>query len=165
MHQNVLSGPSPSPWKQLMRGQDLTELLCGSVPFTGRPEVEVHGVWAQRQLSWEAGAHVWHRRFWAPAFSQNQAPVCSQHAHPSLYGRMSWEKDTVAIIPGKKGPWRCPGRGVGVGCKIGSCRDQEGRRGSDEVVPGPSVFPSREPSVSGNFWPRDQRLLSRAMCA
>ena len=31
------------------------------------------------------------------------------------------------------------------------CRDQEGRRGSDEVVPGPSVFPSREPSVSGNF--------------
>ena len=23
-----------------------------------------------------------------------------------------------------------------------SCRDQEGRRGSDEVVPGPSVFPS-----------------------
>ena len=32
-----------------------------------------------------------------------------------------------------------------------SCRDQEGRRGSDEVVPGPSVFPSREPSMSGNF--------------
>ena len=32
-----------------------------------------------------------------------------------------------------------------------SCRDEEGRRGSDEVVPGPSVFPSREPSVSGNF--------------
>ena len=29
--------------------------------------------------------------------------------------------------------------------------DQEGRRGSDEVVPGPSVLPSREPSVSGNF--------------
>ena len=32
-----------------------------------------------------------------------------------------------------------------------SCRDHEGRRGSDEVVPGPSVFSSREPSVSGNF--------------
>ena len=32
-----------------------------------------------------------------------------------------------------------------------SCRDQEGRRDSDEVVPGPSVFPSREPSVSRNF--------------
>ena len=32
-----------------------------------------------------------------------------------------------------------------------SCRDQEGRRGSDEVVLGPSVFPSREPRVSGNI--------------
>ena len=32
-----------------------------------------------------------------------------------------------------------------------SCHDQEGRRGSDEVVPGPSVFPSREPRVSGNI--------------
>ena len=32
-----------------------------------------------------------------------------------------------------------------------SCHDQEGRRCSDEVVPGPSVFPSREPSVSGNI--------------
>ena len=33
-----------------------------------------------------------------------------------------------------------------------SCCDQEGRRGSDEVVTGSSVFPSREPGVSGNFW-------------
>ena len=33
-----------------------------------------------------------------------------------------------------------------------SCRDQEGRRGSDEVVPGTSVFPSSETSMSGNFW-------------
>ena len=33
-----------------------------------------------------------------------------------------------------------------------SCRDQEGRRGSEEAVPGPSEFPSREPGVSGNFW-------------
>ena len=28
-----------------------------------------------------------------------------------------------------------------------SCRDQEGRRGSEEAVLGPSVFPSREPGV------------------
>ena len=33
-----------------------------------------------------------------------------------------------------------------------SCRDQEGRRGSDEAVPGHLVVPSREPGVSGNFW-------------
>ena len=31
-----------------------------------------------------------------------------------------------------------------------SCRDQEGRRGSEEAVPGPSVLPSREPGVSGD---------------
>ena len=42
-----------------------------------------------------------------------------------------------------------------------SCRDQEGRRGSDEVVPGPSVFPSREPSVSGNFCGRIKGVTYR----
>ena len=41
-----------------------------------------------------------------------------------------------------------------------SCRDQEWRRGSDEVVPGPSVFPSREPGVSGNFWDRMKAVSS-----
>ena len=29
---------------------------------------------------------------------------------------------------------------------------QEGRGGSEEAVPGPSVFPSREAGVSGKFW-------------
>ena len=32
------------------------------------------------------------------------------------------------------------------------CRDKEGRRSSDEMVPGTSVFPSSETSVLGNFW-------------
>lgn len=31
---------------------------------------------------------------------------------------VSWEKDTVAIIPGKEGPGRCTGKGADVGCKI-----------------------------------------------
>ena len=35
-----------------------------------------------------------------------------------------------------------------------SCRDQEQRRVSDEVVPGTSVFPSSVTGVSGNFWGR-----------
>ena len=35
-----------------------------------------------------------------------------------------------------------------------SCRYQEGRRGSKEVVPGTSVFPSHETGVSGNIWGR-----------
>ena len=38
-----------------------------------------------------------------------------------------------------------------------SCRHQEGRRGSDDVVSGHSEFPSREPSVSGNFWGSHER--------
>ena len=32
-----------------------------------------------------------------------------------------------------------------------SCRDQQGRRGSDEVVPGTSVFFSSETGMLGNF--------------
>ena len=35
-----------------------------------------------------------------------------------------------------------------------SCRDQEGRRSSNEVVLGTSVFPSSETHISGNFWGR-----------
>ena len=35
-----------------------------------------------------------------------------------------------------------------------SCRNQEGRRVSDEVVPGTSVFSSSETGMSGNFWGR-----------
>ena len=33
-----------------------------------------------------------------------------------------------------------------------SCRYQEGRRSSDEVVPGTSVFTSSETDILGNFW-------------
>ena len=33
-----------------------------------------------------------------------------------------------------------------------SCCDQERRRGSEEAVPGPSVFPSGEHGVSRDFW-------------
>ena len=32
-----------------------------------------------------------------------------------------------------------------------SCRDPDGRRGSDEVVPGTSVFPSSETGTLENF--------------
>ena len=50
---------------------------------------------------------------------------------------------------------RCDGKGGNpFDTKQGngpSCRDQEGSRGSDEVVPGTSVFLSRETSMSGNF--------------
>ena len=42
-----------------------------------------------------------------------------------------------------------------------SCRDQEGRRGSDEAVPAPSVFHSKEPGVSGNFLGRMKAVRFR----
>ena len=42
-----------------------------------------------------------------------------------------------------------------------SCRDQEGRRGSEEAVPGPPVFPSGDPGVSGDFWAHETPPSSR----
>ena len=51
---------------------------------------------------------------------------------------------------------RCDGKvGIPFQEKQGnrpSCRDQEGKRGSDEVVPGTSVFLWNETGMSGNFW-------------
>ena len=63
--------------------------------------------------------------------------------------RLEFPRETGLIL-------RCAGRAgnpfrTTQGNRL-SCRDQEGRRGSDEAVPGLSVFPSREPGVSGNFW-------------
>ena len=42
-----------------------------------------------------------------------------------------------------------------------SCRDQEGRRGSDDVVLGTSVLPSSETGMSGNFWGRIKGAMYR----
>ena len=62
--------------------------------------------------------------------------------------RLEFPRDTGLIL-------RCVGKfGNPFQTKQGngrSCRDQEGSRGSDEVVPGTSVFLSRETSMSGNF--------------
>ena len=65
-----------------------------------------------------------------------------RHAHGDLTSLAPHER-----LPGKAGnPFQTK-----QGNRL-SYRDQEGRRGSDEVVPGPSVFPSGEPGVSGDFW-------------
>ena len=63
--------------------------------------------------------------------------------------RLEFPRETGLIL-------RCAGKAVNPfkttqGNRL-SCRDQEGRRRSEDAVPGPSVFPSREPGVSGNFW-------------
>ena len=68
---------------------------------------------------------------------------------PTHVARLEFPRETGLIL-------RCAGKaGIPFQTTQGnrlSCRDQEGRRGSEEAVPGPSVFPSREPGVSGDFW-------------
>ena len=73
------------------------------------------------------------KRQQAPA---HQAPLSVEH------GSKVTQRHCPPSLPPSAGQ-RSPCRG---------CRDQEGRRGSEEAVPGPSVFPSREPGVSGDFW-------------
>ena len=68
---------------------------------------------------------------------------------PTHVARLEFPRDTGLIL-------RCPGKAwnpfqTTQGNRL-SCRDQEGRRGSEEAVPGPLVFPSREPGVSGDCW-------------
>ena len=67
---------------------------------------------------------------------------------PTHVARLEFSSETGLIL-------RCAGKAgnpfqTTQGNRLSS-RDQEGRRGSDEMVLGPSVFPSREPRVSGNF--------------
>ena len=78
---------------------------------------------------------------------------------PSAWGtthvaRLEFPRETGLIL-------RCAGKArnpfqTTQGNRL-SCRDQEGRRVSDEVVPGPSVVSSTELSMSGNFWGSQDR--------
>ena len=92
------------------------------------------------------------------AFEEPSGPRVLLKGGPGNRGRSACGTTHVARLefPCETGLiLRCAGK-AGNPCQttqgnLLSCRDQEGRRGSDEVVPGPSVFPSREPSVSGTF--------------
>ena len=74
-----------------------------------------------------------------------------RHVAPTTRKRLEFPHETCLIL-------RCTGKvGNPLQTKQGnrpSCRDQEGRRGSGEVVPAASVLPSSETSVSGKFWGR-----------
>ena len=90
------------------------------------------------QVSQEAGQVVWYSHLFQN-FPQFIAHV----------DRLEFPRETGLIL-------RCAGKAgnpfqTTQGNRL-SCRDQEGRRGSEEAVPGPSVFPSGEPGVSGDFW-------------
>ena len=76
--------------------------------------------------------------------NRGRSACCTTHV-----ARLEFPRETGLIL-------RCAGRAgnpfrTTQGNRL-SCRDQEGIRCSDEAVPGLSVFPSREPGVSGNFW-------------
>ena len=109
------------------------------------------------------------------------APSCCAFTHRVAFEEVSVQRVLLKSGPGNRGRYACgttpvahlefpPAEGLILRCagKAGnpfqttqgirqSCRHQEGRRGSDEVMSGPSVFPSREPGVSGNFWGSHER--------
>ena len=67
---------------------------------------------------------------------------------PTHVARLDFPRETGLIL-------RCAGKAgnpfqTTQGTRL-SCRDLEGRRGSDELVPGPSVFPSRHPACRRTF--------------
>ena len=81
-----------------------------------------------------------------------------QHVAPPTRLRLEIPRETGLIL-------RCAGKiGNPLQMKQGirpSCRDQEGRRGSDDVVLGTSVLPSSETGMSGNFWGRIKGAMYR----
>ena len=121
-----------------------------------------------------------HGCFWTMHGSVS-APSCCPFTHRVAFEEVSVQRVLLKSGPGNRGRSACGtttvahlefpcADGLILRCagKAGNpfqttqgnrhtCRHQEGRRGSDEVVSGPSVFPSREPGVSGNFWGSQER--------
>ena len=93
------------------------------------------------------------------AFEEGSGPGVLLKSGPGKRGRSACGTIHVACLefPRETGLiWRCAGKAGNTfqttqGNRL-SCRDQEGRRGSDEVVLGTSGFPSSETGMSGNFW-------------
>ena len=130
--------------QQLLENESEIELTqsCPTLgdPMDGSlPGSEVHGIFQARILEWAA-------IFFSRGSSQPRDQTLVRGT--SHVASLEFPPETGLTL-------RCARKaGNPFQTKQGnrlSCRDQEGRRGSDEVVPGPSVFPSREPSVSGNF--------------
>ena len=131
---------------ELLRGlTHLVELCVETAGFSGR----LTGVSVPLQVV-PSPTGLLRRGVRAPGPSQERTResgafgMCTTHV-----ARLEFPRETSLILrcSGKAGNpfWTTQGNRL-------SCRDQEGRRGSDEAVPGLSVFPSRELGVSGNFW-------------
>ena len=121
---------------------------------------------------------VWILRIFRTMHAGVGAPSCCAFTHRFAFEEVSGHLVLIKSGPGNRGRLacgithvaslefprltgvilRCAGKaGNPFQTKQGnrlSCPYQEERRGSDEVVPGHSVFPLREPGVSGNFWGR-----------
>ena len=128
---------------------------------------------------------VWNPRVFADDARGGSAPSCRVLTHRVAFEEGSGHRVLLKSGPGNRGPSECGTThaaclefpretGLILRCagKAGnpfqttqrnrlSGRDQEGRRGSGEAVPGPSVFPLREPGVSGNFWGRRKAVRDR----
>ena len=124
---------------------------------------------------------VWNLRVFRTMHGGFSAPSCCAFTHRVAFEEVSGHRVLIQSGPGNRGRsacgtthvarldfpretgliLRCAGKAgnpfkTTQGNRL-SCRDKEGRRGSDEVVSGPSVFPSRELGVSGKFWGSHER--------
>ena len=118
---------------------------------------------------------VWNLRSFRTMHGGVSAPSCCSFTHSVAFEEGSGLRVLLKSVPGNRSCSACGTnhmarlefpRDTGLILRCGgkarkpfqttqgnrlSCRDHEGRRGSEEVVPGPSVFPSREPGVSGKL--------------
>ena len=113
------------------------------------------------------------------------APSCCAFTHKVAFAEVSGPRVLLKSGPGNRGRLACGTThvarvefpreaGLILRCagKAGnpfqttqgnhlSCRDQEGRRDSEEAVPGPSVFPSGEPACRGTLGGRMKAVRDR----
>ena len=117
----------------------------GSIPPLHMPSLLLHHLCHEWNVSRRLPAVSWHRVLIQSGPGNRGRSACGTTNVASL----EFPRETRLILrrAGKAGNPFQTTQG-----NLLSCRDQEGRRDSDDVVPGPSVFPSREPGVSGNFW-------------
>ena len=116
----------------------------GSIPPLHMPSLLLHHLCHEWNVSRRLPAVSWHRVLIQSGPGNRGRSACGTTHVASL----EFPRETRLILrrAGKAGnPFQTT-----QGNRL-SCRGQEGRRGSEEAVPGPSVFPSREPGVSGNF--------------
>ena len=121
---------------------------------------------------------MWNLRVFQTMHEGVIAPLCCAFIHRVAFEEVSRHRVLIKSGLGNRGLSACgttrelrlefPGEtGLILKCpvKVGNplqtkqgnrptARDQKGRRGSDEVVPGTSVFSSSENGMSGNFWGR-----------